>query len=74
MAPGETIRLAELVEVMRGQVTVRNEGVAPDERYVADDPAWSPPAGTLPSGLEEDEALEFEDTLSDEDGDESLSE
>lgn len=72
--PANCLSLAELVEVMRGQVTVRNEGVAADERYAPDDPAWSAPAGTLPSGLEEDEALEFEDTLSDEDGDDGLSE
>src|SRR5262249_18588793 len=65
--PANTLSLAELVEVMRRQVMVRNEGVAADERYGPDDPAWSPPAGALPGGLEEEQALEFEDTLSDDD-------
>lgn len=64
--PANSISLADLVDVMRTQVTLRNEGVAADERYAADDPAWAPPAGTLPSGLESEEGLTFEEALSDE--------
>lgn len=64
--PANTITLAQLVEVMRGQVVVRNEGVAPEDRYAPDDPAWAPPAGSLPEGLEADEPLEFEEAISDE--------
>jgi hypothetical protein len=65
--PTNTISLAQLIDVMRGQVVVRNEGVAPEDRYAADDPTWTAPPGSLPEGLEADEPLEFEEAISDED-------
>lgn len=64
--PLNTLSLAELIDVMRGEVVVRNEGVAAEERYAPEDPDWQPPEGTLPAGLDVEEALEFEDTLADE--------
>lgn len=65
--PKNTISLAELVNQMRGQVTVRNEGVTPEERYAPEDPSWTEPAGSLPEGLEVDDMLDFEDAISMED-------
>ena len=64
--PSNTISLAELIEIMRGKVIVRNEGVAPEERYAPDDPTWAPPADSLPEGLDADEPLVFEEAISDE--------
>jgi hypothetical protein len=64
--PTNTITLAELMDTMRGEVVVRNEGVAAEDRYAPDDPTWTPPAGTLPEGLEADEPLDFEEAISDE--------
>jgi hypothetical protein len=63
--PANTITLAQLVELMRGEVIVRNEGVAPEDRYAADDPSWTPPPGSLPEGLEADEPLDFDEAISD---------
>jgi hypothetical protein len=63
--PARTISLGELVEIMRAEVILRNEGVSEEDRYAADDPAWVPPAGVLPEGLEVEEPLEFEDAISD---------
>lgn len=65
--PTNTISLAHLVAVIRGAVVVRNEGVTPEERYAPEDPAWAPPAGTLPDGLEADDPLVFEEAISGED-------
>jgi hypothetical protein len=65
--PRSTLTLAQLVDTMRGAVIVRNEGVAPEERYATDDPAWAPPAGSLPEGLEADEPLEFGQAISGDD-------
>lgn len=53
------------VDVMRGHVVVRNEGVAPEDRYAPEDAAWMAPAGSLPDGLQADEPLEFEKAISD---------
>lgn len=63
--PRDTISLADLIEVMRRTVTVRNEGVASEERYAPDDPGWEPPPDTLPAGIEADEPLAFEDAIDD---------
>lgn len=63
--PADTISLAELMEAMRRDVIVRNEGVAPEERYARDDPAWQVPDDSLPEGIEVEEPLEFEDAISD---------
>ncbi len=64
--PAKTITLADLIEIMRGEVTVRNEGVAPQDRYAPDAPDWMPPAGSLPAGLEGEEPLAFDEAISDE--------
>lgn len=64
--PATTITLAELVAAMRAAVVVRNEGVAPEERYAPDDPDWAMPAGTLPEGVELEEPLEDVSTPEDE--------
>lgn len=50
---------------MRGEVVIRNEGVAPEDRYAPDDLAWTPPADSLPRGLEADEPLDFEEAIAD---------
>jgi len=62
--PQNTMTLAQLIDAMRGQIVVRNEGVAAEDRYAPDDPAWAPPLGSLPDGLESDEPLEFEEAIS----------
>lgn len=62
--PADTISLAELIEAMCRDVTVRNEGVAPEERYAPDDPAWRVPDDSLPEGIEVEAPLEFEDAIS----------
>ena len=48
--PKNTISLAQLVDLMRVAVVVRNEGVSPQDRYAGDDPGWSAPP--LPEGVE----------------------
>lgn len=63
--PANTVSLVELIEIMRSEVIVRNEGVAPEERYAPDDPTWTPPAGSLPEGLEGDQPLVFEEAITD---------
>jgi hypothetical protein len=63
--PKDTISLAELIEEMRRAVVLRNEGVAPEERYAEDDPGWEPPLESLPAGIETDEPLEFDDAIDD---------
>lgn len=63
--PKDTISLAELIEVMRAAVTLRNEGVAPEERYTPDDPAWIVPEGSLPEDIEIEEPLDFEEAIGD---------
>lgn len=65
--PTTTISLAELINVMHRDVTVRNEGVAPEERYAADDPTWSVPDGTLPADIEIEKPLGFEDVVANSD-------
>ncbi len=50
--PANTISLPELVERMRREVVVRNEGVAPEDRYSPDDPSWTVPEGALPEGVD----------------------
>jgi hypothetical protein len=61
--PKNTISLAELIDVMRTAVVVRNEGVAPEERYAADDPNWDRPP--LPPGIETEQPLTFADAIDD---------
>ena len=61
--PKDTISLAELIEVMRAAVTLRNEGVAPEERYAADDEGWTAPEGSLPEDIEIEEPLDFEEAI-----------
>jgi hypothetical protein len=63
--PTNTITLVRLVDIMRGEVIVRNEGVAPEDRYAPDDATWVVPAGSLPEGLEVEEPLGFEEAISD---------
>jgi hypothetical protein len=63
--PANTISLAELVHVMQREVTLRNEGVMPEERYAADDPTWTAPADSLPEGIESEEPLEFDEAIDD---------
>jgi hypothetical protein len=46
---------------------LRNEGVAPEDRYAADAPGWVAPTGSLPEGLESDDPLDFEEAISDAD-------
>lgn len=61
--PTNTISLAQLVEQMRTAVTIRNEGVSPEERYSLDDPAWTSPEGSLPADIDEEPPLDFEEAL-----------
>lgn len=61
--PKDTVSLADLIQTMRQNVVLRNEGVAPEERYAADDPTWVPD-DSLPEGIEVEEPLEFEDAIS----------
>lgn len=61
--PRDTISLDELVELMRGEVVVRNEGVSPEDRYAPDDPGWTAPPGSLPPDLETEDPLDFEEVL-----------
>jgi hypothetical protein len=63
--PMNTISLAELIEVMRRHVIVRNEGVSHEDRYAPDDPSWSQPPGSLPEGLASETPLDYEGTLGD---------
>lgn len=66
--PRQTLTLGQLIGSMHHSVTLRNEGVSPDERYAGDDPTWTPPAESLPVGLDQDEPLIFEDAIDDETG------
>jgi hypothetical protein len=61
--PTDTISLANLIDVMCRTVTIRNEGVAPEDRYAPEDPTWEPPPESLPPGIESDEPLAFEAAL-----------
>lgn len=63
--PRDTISLAEVIEVMRRDVILRNEGVAPEERYATDDPTWQIPDDTLPEGIEGEEPLDYADAIND---------
>jgi hypothetical protein len=63
--PRDTISFAELIDVMRREVTVRNEGVSAEERYAPDDAAWRAPAGSLPTGIEDEQPLDFEEAIRD---------
>ena len=64
--PQETLSLADLVEVMRMSVTIRNEGISPEERYAPDDAMWRIPENSLPVGLDIEDPLEFEQAIRDE--------
>lgn len=66
--PLETISLADLIEVMRRDVVLRNEGVAPEERYAFDDPTWRIPEDSLPKGIDAEEPLDYADAITDADG------
>jgi hypothetical protein len=61
--PKDTVSLADLIDVMRRAVTIRNEGVTAEDRYALDDPAWDGPPESLPAGIDSDEPLAFEDAL-----------
>jgi hypothetical protein len=63
--PTDTISLAQLIEATQRSVTVRNEGITPEERYAPPDPRWEPPPHTLPAGIEIDDPLAFEDAIDD---------
>ncbi len=54
--PVDTITLAQLIQTMRVAVAVRNEGVAPEDRYALDNPTWSAPP--LPEGIEMEAPLD----------------
>lgn len=64
--PTNTLSLSQLIEIMCSEVVVRNEGVSAEDRYSPDNPDWTPPANSLPEGLEADEPLQFEAAISDE--------
>ncbi|MGH9103081.1 MAG: hypothetical protein ACRDYD_08905 [Acidimicrobiales bacterium] len=61
--PQKTVDLAAVIESMCTSVVVRNEGVAPGERYAGDDPTWVPPGGSLPAGLEADGSLGYAEAI-----------
>lgn len=64
--PANTIALGQLIEVMRAQVIVRNEGVAAEDRYAPGDARWSPSIGSLPEGIEAEDPLDFDKAIADE--------
>lgn len=59
----ETISLDELIEMIEDAVVIRNTGVSLHERYAEADPAWTPPAGSLPEGLEAEAPLTLEEAI-----------
>lgn len=59
--PRNTISLSALIKAMTTQVTVRNAGVAEEDQYAPDDPAWDQPA--VPPCLDAERPLSFEDVL-----------
>lgn len=63
--PTTTVSLTQLIDVMRREATIRNEGVAPEERYATDDLSWTVPAGTLPEDIGVEKPLAFEDAIGD---------
>jgi hypothetical protein len=66
ISPGSRLAGPTPSGASRVQVVVRNEGVAPDDRYAPDDPSWLLPTDSLPEGLKTDEPLAFEGAISDE--------
>lgn len=59
----QTLSLAELVDRLADEVTVRNVGSLPADRYTPDDASWSPPSEADDFGAEA--PLLFEDALDD---------
>lgn len=48
---------------MQLALQLRNEGVAPEERYEDDDPNWTPPPDSVPGDVALEAALDFSETL-----------
>ena len=61
----QTITLAELVETIDDAVVYRNTGVSRHERFADDDPGWTAPAGSLPTGLEAEAELTLDAVIED---------
>jgi hypothetical protein len=59
--PEETVSLLELIAMMLAAVVVRNEGVAPEERYAPDRLDWSAPP--LAEGIEMEEPLDYKSAI-----------
>lgn len=64
----QTLSLAELVRRLADDVTVRNVGSLPADRYTPDDATWTLPTGA--EAFEGDAPLLFEDALEETDDDE----
>jgi hypothetical protein len=53
----------DLIQSIEEAVTFRNTGIRPNEKFTEDDPAWEPPEGALPVGLEKEAPLTIEDVI-----------
>jgi hypothetical protein len=62
-ADAQTIGLTELVETIDDAVVFRNTGVSRHERFADNDPAWSAPEGSLPTGLETEAELTLDEVI-----------
>ena len=67
-SPDQTLSLAQLVDQLADDVTVRNVGSLPSDRYTPDDVEWTPPSDA--EDFDEDVPLLFEDALEEFDDDE----
>ena len=58
-----TVAFEQLVELIDDAVVLRNTGVSQHERYADPDDSWSPPAGSLPPGLEQEGSLTLDKVI-----------
>lgn len=59
----DLISYAELLKKIEEAVIVRNTGVRPDEKFLDDDPGWTPPSDSLPVELVNEPVLTVEDVI-----------
>lgn len=62
-ADEQTISLAELIETIDDAVVFRNTGVSRHERFADDEPGWTAPEGSLPTGLEAEAELTLDEVI-----------
>jgi hypothetical protein len=59
----DTVSFEQLIELIDDAVVLRNTGVSRHERYADPDENWTPPAGSLPVGLEQEGSLTLDEVI-----------